>query len=172
MPAVAIEEYPDPKRVLAGRQVALKMLADAVKQEQDATRAHLEPMLAPRESVVGQLPDGTPIGTVARTKPSKRGEVTDEAALIAWVEANRPDEIVKSVRESTLKAWKDQARNEGFAHTPDGEIIPGIECTEGSAAYRPTPDNEQRFAVLSALFGAMEGNGVLAELPEANGEVA
>lgn len=173
MPAVAIEEYPDPKRVLAGRQVALKMLADAVADEITRTRDVLEPQVAGRETVVAQLSDGTAIGTVGRSKPPQRAVVTDPAALLAWVEANRPDEVVHSVRESTVEAWKKQAKTHGHAFDPaTGEVIPGIEIVEGSSSFLPKPDEDQRGPVLSALFGGMADSGVLAELPEANGEVA
>jgi hypothetical protein len=153
-------------RLLAGRQVFTKVIQDDVKRAFAATRDELEPRLAADEGIAAELPDGTRIGTVKRSKPRRAPTVTDEAALLAWVAEHRPDEIVRSVNPAFVDACKAQIRRHGHAFDPDtGEIIPGIEMLDGAPSYLPQPDPEM-VPVVRARFAELLGHGLL-QLPSA-----
>lgn len=161
----------DEQRLLAGRQVVVRVLADEVKQITTDTRAALEPQLDPEEAVVAVLPDGQRVGKVQRAKPAATAAVTDERALLAWVTAHRPDELVRSVRSSYVEALKAQARVHGHAYDPDtGEVIPGVELVEGTSAYRVTVPPEGRAAVLARLREVLSGDLIPQLPPASNGD--
>lgn len=150
------------ERLLAGRAIVVRVFAEEVDRVVRALREGLEGMLAPNEKLAAELPDGTVIGTVARSKPRSRPSVVDPAALLAWVEKNRPEEIVRSVNPAYLRALEAQARKHGAAfNTETGEIIPGIEMTTGSPSYLPSASEEGREVVLSRFAELIRG-GVLA----------
>jgi phage host-nuclease inhibitor protein Gam len=154
------------KRLLAGRQIVAKLLAEEIAGVAKGNRDDLEPQMLPRESIVATLPDGTVIGEVKRAKAPKSAQVTDEEALLAWVAEHRPDEIVvkRSVRSSYVDALKAQAKKDGWAYDPATmEIIPGIEVVEGTSSYRPTPDEDARDIVMPRLFDLLAG-GLLPQL--------
>lgn len=130
----------------AARALMLKVLALEVAREVERTRDALEPTIRPGGRVVGVLPDGTEVGAVVRGKRARSAIVTDEAALLAYVERARPDEVVttKSIR-SSFRTWLlEEAKRQltdpegaGLVVDKDGEIVPGIELREGSASYKP-----------------------------------
>jgi hypothetical protein len=152
-------------RQLAGRQIFLKIVQDNVRVAYTDTRGQLEPTLAPDEGIAAELPDGTRVGTVKRSKTRKTGAVTDPAAFLAWVLVNRPDEIVQSVGETFTKWAVDQAKKYGEAVDPTtGEIIPGVEQVTGSPSYLPQP-SEDAAQIIRARLAELLGAGLL-ELPE------
>lgn len=156
------------QQITAGRQVFAGILADEVAKLSKAVRAELEPHVEPDTAVAAKLPDGTRIGKVARSKPSTTARVTDERALLAWVKRNHPSEIltVESVNSAYLSKLLGLAKQNGVAYdTATGEVIPGVEQTTGSAAYRPTATDEGRELVLGRL-SELIGDGLLA-LPTA-----
>ena len=59
--------------------------------------------------LAARLPDGTKVASLPYVGGEDRAQVVDEAALVAWMETNRPGEIVKNVRKETLKAVLDAA---------------------------------------------------------------
>jgi hypothetical protein len=128
-------------KLLAGKQVFVKVVQNDVKAVFDKTREALEPRLDADESVAALLPDGTRIGSVKRSKAKRTPVVTDEAAVLAWVRDNRPEEIVESVRPAFVEYLKAQARKHGEAvYEATGEIVPGVEMREGAPSYLPQPD--------------------------------
>jgi hypothetical protein len=153
-------------RLLAGRQVFTKVIQSDVKAAFDTTRERLEPLLDADEGIAAELPDGTRIGTVKRSKVKKSPAVVDDEALLAWVTKHRPDELVKSVNPAFLEHLKAQVRKHGHAFDPTtGEIIPGVEMREAAPSYLPQPD-PQMVPVVRAKFAELIGNGLL-ELGEA-----
>lgn len=138
-------------RVTAGRAIVAKVAAEQLDRIAGHLRAELESLLLPNEKVTAQLPDGTVVGDVARTKVSTRGVVTDEKALLTWVQEHAPEEIVRSVRPAYLRRLTDSAKRHGVAVLPDGTVVPGIEGVPGSAAFRTTPTEEGR-AQIEALL--------------------
>jgi hypothetical protein len=153
------------ERLLAGRQVFAKVIQADVKAAFDDTRDQLEPLIDPDEGVAAELPDGTRIGTVKRSKPKVEAVVTDAAALLAWVKTNRPEEIVETVRDAFVAYLKAQARKHGEpVYEATGEIVPGIELRTGGSSYLPQPDPAM-VEVVRAKFAELIGHGLLA-LPE------
>lgn len=153
-------------RLLAGRQVFTKVIQSDVKAAFDTTRDLLEPRLDADEGVAAELPDGTRIGTVKRSKVKKAPTVTDPAAVLAWVAKHRPEELVESVNPAFIEYLKGQVRKHGAAvYEATGEIVPGVELVEGQPSYLPQPDPAM-VPVIRAKFAELIGNGLL-ELPAA-----
>lgn len=154
-------------RLLAGKQLFAKVLQSDVKILFDRTKAELEDRLAADESVAGELPDGTRIGSVKRSKPRKTASVTDEQALLAWVAENRPGELVHSINPAYLNGLKAQVKNHGHAFDPvSGEIIPGIEMVESGPSFLPQIDEDQVPLIRRTLADLITGG--LLELPAAD----
>ncbi len=150
------------QQVMAGRQVFAAILTDEVAKVTRTVRAELESQVEPDTAVAAKLPDGTRIGKVARSKPATTAKVTDMRALLAWVRANRPDELVESVNPAYVANLTAMAKRHGVAFDEStGEVIPGVEQTTGSAAYRPTATDEGRALVLGRL-SELIGDGLLA----------
>lgn len=153
-------------RTDAAKAVWVKILKEWVaaleKEVQPSVRAGLEP----GEQTTAVMPDGTRIGKVSLTEVPEVVVITDEAALLAWVQEHRPDEIIPTIRESFLTYLKDQVKKHGYAHTPEGEIIPGIELVAGTPRFTPTPNDEGRRLVKAFLADLSYRSGVLA-LPSA-----
>lgn len=112
------------------RIATLKTLSDAVSGPLTGGKADLlaEMRAGDIEKVTARLPDGTKVASlpVCGGEPSPR--VTDHAAFLKWVLANRPGEIEQVVRDSYVKAVLAEAKRAGRPVDPkSGEIIPGIE---------------------------------------------
>ena len=112
------------------RAAVLKTLADEVETALATTKqavvAGLEDSSTDR--AVARLPDGTKVASLPLSGGEARARVTDPDALLAWMEANRPDEVVKTVRPDTVKALLAAANKDGHAvDDVTGEAIPGIE---------------------------------------------
>lgn len=145
-------------RLRAGRAVVARIISDQVRTLTDDLRAEIEPTLRPRETITAELPDGTEIGTVGRSKASQRPTVTDPDALLAWVREHRPDEIAESVKPAYVRHLEATCRKYGHAvDEATGEVIPGVEMVTGSASYRPAPSEEGRAAVLARLGEILGG---------------
>lgn len=150
---------------LAARQLVAKVLADAIAKEVKAARDELEPTIRPGGKVVAVLPTGEEVGDVQRSKVALSAVVTDQAALMDYVERARPDEIVttRAIRSSFLTALLADAKSQlndpdgdGLVVDADGEVVPGIELLPGSSAYRPTVSPAGRKVIqarLSELLG-------------------
>lgn len=148
-------------RRLAGRQVFTKVILDDVQAAFAGTRERLEPLLDADEGVAAELPDGTRIGTVKRSKARTVAAVTDERALLAWVKAHAPTELVESVNPAYLAALKAQAKRHGHAfHPATMEVIPGIGLRDGAPSYLPQPDPDM-VPVVRAQFADLIGRGML-----------
>jgi len=149
-------------KLLAGKQVFVKVLQADVKAIFDGTRDLLEPRIEADESVAALLPDGTRIGSVKRSKAKRSPVVTDEAALLAWVRENRPEELVESVRPAFVDYLKAQARKHGEAvYEATGEIVPGVEMRVGAPSYLPQPDPAM-VPLVRAKLAELIGSGLLA----------
>jgi hypothetical protein len=150
------------QRLLAGRQVTAKILTEEIRALTAQTREQLEPTLDTEEAVAAELSDGTRLGKVARSKAAESARVTDAHALLQWVKANHPAEIVESVNPAYEAKLKTLAKKHGHAFDETtGEVIPGIEVIEGSASYRVTPTDGARELVMTRLSELVRG-GLLA----------
>lgn len=160
------------ERILAGRQVFIRAIQAEIAGVDKDARRRLEPMIGVDEKVAAELADGTRIGAVKRTKVSRSPQVTDTAALLAWVKEHRPDELVVTelVSDAFVKWAKDSARQHGKAVLPTGEIVPGVEMVSGSASYVPELDDEA-LPLLRARYAELVAKGYLA-LPAADEQAA
>lgn len=91
------------------------------------------------------------IGSVQLVKGRESWVVTDPAALLAWVKANAPDEVVttEAVRSSYVQALLARAKADGVAvDVFTGEQIPGIECRTSAPTLtvKPSEDAAQTIA--------------------------
>lgn len=164
-------------RTLAQQLVAIRVLTDLVKEADRDTREEAQSHLVVGDRVTATIGD-EPIGHVQLKKPRGAGRtvvVTDEAALLAWVEQARPGEVVttRRVRASYLKHLLDTVRAAGvYVDVATGEAfdLPGVSVTdtpEGSPTLEVRPvagaaervreawrDGTLRLSSLPALGGA------------------
>lgn len=155
------------ERLLAGRAIFAKVIGDEVRKDITKTRGQLEPAIAPDEGVAAELPDGTRIGTVKKSKSARTALVTDYEALLAWVKQHRPDELVQSVNPAFVDALKDTARKHGQPVLTDGTIVPGIEMVDGCSSYLPQVDKSM-VPLIQQVFAQFLAEGPRA-LPNTNG---
>lgn len=112
------------------RAAVLKTLADEVDnrlaEAKEAAKAAFAE--AGATQAVPQLPDGTKVATASLAGgDSRSASVTDENALLAWVAANHPGEIVTAIRDTYKKKLLDAAKAAGKPIDPvTGEVVPGI----------------------------------------------
>ncbi|WP_028924225.1 hypothetical protein [Pseudonocardia acaciae] len=171
------------ERFAAGRAVFARVVADDVAAEAKKTRRVVEPTLAPGEPIKAWLPDGTEVGKVRLTERPESVVLTDEAALLAYVRRARPDELVvtESIRESYLTYLRELARaqlkdphnTDGLVVDRDGEVIPGLELSYGTPAYKVEPSPSGRVAVravLARVLGSEPEDGSLLAALTAGGE--
>ena len=156
-------------RELAGRAVIAKVFLENANGLAKAVRDVVEPGLEPGEHLTAQLGDGTRIGKVRRNERSQVAVTTDADALLKWVAKNRPDEVVSvpTIRPAFLEYLRKLCKTNGYAFDETtGEIIPGIELQDGSAAYVVEPSAEGR-ALVQAKLADLVASGAL-ELPAAD----
>lgn len=129
---------------IAKRVVAAKLVGDEIKAiEKDAKAELLKQMqqLGVRTLDV-EGDDGTTLATLSKAKGRTTAKV-DESVLLAWVKANRPDQIREVVAPAYIESLKKLAVEHGAAvDETTGEVIPGIEVdtSDPSVSTRPTAD--------------------------------
>ena len=158
---------------------ALKTLADDIRTTLDKDKDGLLEVMAEQgiTGLAARLPDGTKVASLPYVGGEDRAQVVDEAALVAWMERNRPGEIVKTVRKDTLKAVLDAATAAGQAVDPvTGEAIPGIEFgpatpyTQVNFVRGKEPGEDGRALIRQAWrSGALDVRDLLA-LPAGDGD--
>ena len=107
-------------RDLAAALAITTVIADAAKARKDEIRAALAAALddVGADSVRAELPDGARVSKSTLITPNPKPVVSDETAFAAWVETFRPDEIVRTVRDSYKRVILER-----LASTPDGTAI-------------------------------------------------
>lgn len=154
------------ERLAAGRAVFVRLVLDDAKAVDKACRDLNEPGMAPNERIPGELPDGATIGAVRRTRPTRKVLITDETALLAWVQEHRPDQIMPAIRPAFLDALRLSCKEHGMpVDKSTGEVIPGMELVEGSPSYYVDVD-PAAVPMLRAKFAELIAGGLL-ELPSA-----
>jgi hypothetical protein len=137
---------------LARRAVVERVVADKVKASQADTKAALMDAMEVGDRKVAKIGD-TSVGYVIITKGRQTWRVSDPAALLAWVKANMPTEVVvtESVRESYVTALLNGAKAAGAPVDPrTGEVVPGIEVAEGDPYASVRPNEAAEVAVAEA----------------------
>jgi hypothetical protein len=133
------------RRDTASTLIQLRTLKEHVDAAyQDALRRARDDFDLPGVREIGVLGDEQ-IGHVLLAKGRETWTVTDPQALLEWVRANVPDEVVieERVRGSYVSALLARAKSQGNAADAfTGELIPGIECrrSEPRLDVRPSED--------------------------------
>jgi acyl-CoA hydrolase len=124
------------------RAAVLKALVDLVKDESDQARVELHEALddTGAASVKVTLPSGEHVATVTLAGGKPTARVTDERAFLSWVQANHPSEVEQRVRDTYRKRLLDHAAQAKAPVDENGEVVPGVEITTGTAYV------SQRFA--------------------------
>lgn len=131
-------------------RVVRDRLADADKAIRGQARTDFD-MPGVRE--IGVIGDEQ-VGAVQLTKPREAWTVTDPAALLAWVKANAPDEVVttEAVRSSYVQALLARAKEDGVAvDRVSGEQIPGIECRTSAPTLTVKPSEDAAQIIAQAF---------------------
>lgn len=164
--AVLIEHWIDPGRDLP--EGVAESIAESLRQDLDDG---LDVGHVPDQARILRDAEGTELGTATLCGGKEKPKVTDEAALLAWVQENRPDQVRQVVEPAYVKALLKQAEREGAAaDETTGEVIPGIEFVESGAYVTVKPNDlaKDRMAELiaeSGLLGLTRARRVAAELP-------
>lgn len=156
------------EKLLAGRMIVTKVFQDEVNTAFTDTRRRVEPLMDADDSIPAVLPDGTRVGTVKRSKAPRKPTVTDMAAVLAWVKANRPEEVQvsESVTPAFIAYLMDQTKKHGApVYEATGEIVPGIEMRTGNPSFLPQVDADL-VPLIKARFAEFVSKGYLA-LPSA-----
>ena len=143
-------------RQLAIELAIISVVMDRAKEIKDELRAQLLETLETvgADSAAAQLPDGTKIAKVGIVASKDKPSILNEQAFTAHVEKERPDEIVKRIREGFKKAYLETLRptDEGEAFDPaTGEIVPGVIFSQSTAYPTLRFEKEGRAIIISQL---------------------
>ena len=126
-------------REKAARLLALRVLTDRIKVEENTLRAELVAELMVGERQAGALDPADPatlLGFVQLTKARESWVVTDPAAFLAWCERVAAEEVVttRAVRASFTAAVLADCKSHGAWISPDGELLApdGVDVRIGS----------------------------------------
>lgn len=90
------------------------------------------------------------VGVVTVAKPSISWTVSDPHALLRWVRANHPSEVVESVAPAFVTRLLADCKAAGDAVTRDGEIVPGVTDVQREGSVRVTVTPEQAELIVAA----------------------
>lgn len=145
-------------RDTAARAVVYQIIEQAAKARKDEARAELS-ALEPGDTLAAKW-DGQLLGKATMTAGRTRLVVTDEAALLEWLQKNHPTEIVISPNPVFMRVLEQRARDAGAPIDGMGELVPGVELQSGDpyVSVRKAPDAPFVVAqLLSAGRIALEG---------------
>lgn len=148
-------------------------LAKADKAYREQARADFDVPGVRDIGVIGSGDNAQQIGSVQLVKGRESWTVTDPDALLAWVKANRPEEVVtvEQVRPSYIGALLMQAKKDGAPVTSDGELVPGIEQRTGEPSLNVKPSEDAAQTIAQALAdGRLTLADIAAPLPIEGGE--
>ncbi|MFE5777117.1 hypothetical protein [Brachybacterium sp. NPDC056505] len=128
-------------RTLNFQYAALKRVADVVKDGMAYIKdQHLAALQADAEQTGGRQwavdVDGQKVATISLGGGKSKPVITDEDALLAWAQQNRPDmvetrpRLTEQGKRSLASIVEDYV--DGTPVTSDGEAIPGVEEGHGS----------------------------------------
>lgn len=141
---------------IAKRVVAAKLVGDEIKNIEKAAKADLlEQMGDLGVRTLDVESDGVKLAVISKTAGKVAAKVVDEAALLKWVTANRPDQLRQIVHEAFVKSLLKSAAEQGDAvDEKTGEVIPGIEVTAGDPYVSARPTAEARARMKDLLAGS------------------
>ena len=148
------------------RLAALRLLETAIKHEiAEAT----DQALAFAEQTGGKT-FTTDWGTVSVTNRKPAPQIIDERELVAWFEANAPEEIERRVNDRARRAFLASCQIDGDQIiTSDGEVIPWMRpgSPKTGIAVRNTPEAKE--LAIQEIRGRLNR---LVALPATDSEVA
>lgn len=141
---------------IAKRVVAAKLVGDEIKSIEKAAKAELlEEMKALGVRTLDvEGDDGEKLAAVSRAKGRTTAKV-NEVELLAWVKANRRDQIREVVAPSYIETLKKLAIEHGAAvDAATGEVIPGVEVETGDPTVSARPTAEAKALMRDLLKGS------------------
>jgi hypothetical protein len=138
-------------RTLAVHVVALRVLADRVKDRTAEVKAELQAQLDVGDRKNAQLPNGDSVGAITYTRGRSGARVVDEKAFTEWVTANYPDELVTTVRSSFRDAVLANAKTAGAPVDSNGEYVPGVGLYQSEPYLSAKPLPGAAGVILSAV---------------------
>lgn len=141
----------DTLRDAAARAVVFQVLEQAAKARKDEAKSELS-QLQPGDTVGGHW-DGQLLGKATMTAGRTRLVVTDEAALLEWLQDRHPTEIVLSANPAYLRLLESTARGVGAVIDNQGELVPGVELVHGEPYVSVRKEKDAPFVVAQLLSG-------------------
>jgi hypothetical protein len=146
------------QRALAVQLIALRVLAERVRERADRVKAELAAVLDVGDRKTARLANGVDVGSITYTNGRTTVRVVNERALADWVADRYPDEVVPQVRASTLQAIKDATVRAGLPMMPDGTAdVPGLQIVDGEPYLSARPKAD----ALPVLVDAIRANQIL-----------
>ncbi|MGH3518822.1 MAG: hypothetical protein ACRDQ7_15670 [Haloechinothrix sp.] len=149
-------------QAVARAALALNALAGSVLDEQTSARAVAFHRLAVSgaERVRVKDDDGEELGSVSLTKGRVSARVADQDAYMQWVAKRYPEQVetVQVVRSAFTERVLNTAKATGVpVDTETGEVIPGVEVSDGSPGItiRPNAVAKERMRALLADAGLL-----------------
>jgi hypothetical protein len=143
----------------AKQVVAHKALKEFLAGHEDEAKEGLLVEMSKGDRIGVADDDGTDLGTVTYSSGNRTPKVTNEAAFVAWVAANRPDEVIETTRRTVRPAFVSLVlkwtKDNGVAVTPEGEPIPGIELHAGNPYLTVKTTDEAKERTRIALGATM-----------------
>lgn len=154
---------PSRERTDVEKLTALDAYIKVLKGHADFLRTKVEKDMGANQDLRkgALLPDGTPLGSVARSDGNKTTVVTSEPSFLSWCKRKHPEEIVEAVNPAyrarlLADAKKGQVGDPGF-DPYDGEVLDFIQVIRGAPYVTVTasPEGKARMAALASGFAGM-----------------
>lgn len=137
-------------RDIARRAIGEKAILDAAKELHDQTRAALADGMEPGDRLTVKADDGTALGMVYVTDPKGTLRIVDDAAFLAWVQANHPTAIIPAVNPSWQRALLTAGADS------NGEVPDGCEVVVGRPTLTVKPSDAAKALALSLVARELE----------------
>lgn len=140
---------------LARRAIGEKSILDAAAEIHAATREELAASLSRGTKHTAFNDDESiELGQVWMSNPKGSWRVTDEAALLAWVEANHPSALVEVHETRISPAWLKGLLADGA--DANGEEPPGISLVAGRPTLTVKPSAAAKDIARSLVLRELE----------------
>ena len=134
---------------------AVSLIADEAKKAKDKLRAELQAEMEAigADRVKAELGDEV-VAYVTTTKPKFKWEIISDRKFLAWVKANMPEEIIESVRPSTVEAILEKLKYvDDLVIAPNGEIVDWVVGSESNPYLTTKFAGDGRETLRSAIVG-------------------
>lgn len=153
----------DALRSAATRAAVWGVIADAAKERQAEAKAELA-QLQPGDTIAGRI-GGRLVGKATVARGRSKLTVTDGRQFLDWVALNHPTELVQSVNPAFVKSLEARGKALGAVIDAQGEVVPGVEITEGAPYVSVRKEKDAPDVVAQLLSGGLVSLDGLKELP-------